>query len=268
MCRSSSMPRIKWILPLCQTKDTCPLQMTHKPSDLGTTWGFSMRILMIEDDKRVADFVSRGLREHGHVVQLAENSIDGLFLATTERFDCVVVDCLLPGGGSGLDIVAAIRAQPSEVPVLILSALAEVDNRVEGLTVGADDYVTKPFAFVELVARIEALMRRKQPGRTFTKMVVADLELDPQSRQVKRAGQPISLLPREYRILEFLMHHAGQVVTRTMLLQAVWDCHFDPQTNVIDAHIAQLRRKLDKPFPTWLIQTVRGAGFMLSPSVV
>jgi two-component system, OmpR family, response regulator len=222
-----------------------------------------MRILIIEDDKQVAGFVGRGLREHGHIVQYADNGPDGLFLANNERFDVIVMDRMLPGGLDGLDILAAVRAQPNKVPVLILSALAEIDERVKGLAAGGDDYVTKPFTFAELLARIEALVRRGRSVGTFTKLVVEDLELDVLSRDVKRAGQKIDLQPREYRILEYLMRHAGQVVTRTMLLEAVWDYQFDPQTDVIDAHIYQLRRKVDKPFPTGLIQTVRSAGFML-----
>ncbi len=174
-----------------------------------------------------------------------------------------ILDRMLPGGIDGLKILETLRAQKNTVPVLILSALAEVDDRVKGLKAGSDDYLTKPFAFAELLARVEALARRGKGERPVTKLVVEDLELDLLSRQVKRAGQKIDLQPREFRLLEYLMRHAGQVVTRTMLLEGVWDYHFDPQTNVIDVHVSRLRQKVDKPFPTSLIHTVRNAGYML-----
>jgi two-component system OmpR family response regulator len=222
-----------------------------------------MRILLVEDDKYVAGFVVRGLKEAGHVVEPADNGRDGLFMATSEAFDAIILDRMLPGGIDGLRILETLRAQKNAVPVLILSALADVDERVRGLQAGGDDYLTKPFAFAELLARVEALVRRGKGDGTATKLKVEDLELDLLSRQVKRAGQKIALLPREFRLLEYLMRHAGQVVTRTMLLEGVWDYHFDPQTNVIDVHVAHLRQKVDKPFPTALIQTVRGAGYML-----
>ena len=200
-----------------------------------------MRILLVEDDKDVAAFVVRGLREAGHVVEHVDNGRDGLFMAASETFDAVILDRMLPGGIDGLKILETLRGQKNSVPVLILSALAEVDDRVKGLKAGSDDYLTKPFAFAELLARVEALNRR----------------------QVKRAGQKVDLQPREFRLLEYLMRHAGQVVTRTMLLEGVWDYHFDPQTNVIDVHVSRLRQKVDKPFPTGLIHTVRNAGYML-----
>jgi two-component system OmpR family response regulator len=170
---------------------------------------------------------------------------------------------MLPGGIDGLNILELLRGQKNPVPVLILSALAEVDERVRGLRAGGDDYLTKPFAFAELLARIEALYRRGKAEGPVTKLTVDDLELDLLSRQVKRAGQKIDLQPREFRLLEYLMRHAGQVVTRTMLLEGVWDYHFDPQTNVIDVHVSRLRQKVDKPFPVPLIHTVRNAGYML-----
>ena len=170
---------------------------------------------------------------------------------------------MLPGGIDGLRLLETLRGQKNTVPVLILSALAEVDERVRGLKAGGDDYLTKPFAFAELLARVEALARRGKGEGPVTKLVVEDLELDLLSRQVKRAGQKIDLQPREFRLLEYLMRHAGQVVTRTMLLEGVWDYHFDPQTNVIDVHVSRLRQKVDKPFPTPLIHTVRNAGYML-----
>jgi two-component system OmpR family response regulator len=211
-----------------------------------------MRILVVEDDKDVAGFVVRGLREAGHVVEHADNGRDGLFMAASETFDAVVLDRMLPGGIDGLKILETLRGQKNPVPVLILSAMAEVDDRVKGLKAGSDDYLTKPFAFAELLARVEALNRRGKGEGPVTKLVVEDLELDLLSRQVKRAGQKIDL-----------MRHAGQVVTRTMLLEGVWDYHFDPQTNVIDVHVSRLRQKVDKPFPTGLIHTVRNAGYML-----
>ncbi|MBV8095396.1 MAG: response regulator transcription factor [Acetobacteraceae bacterium] len=222
-----------------------------------------MRILVVEDDKDVAGFVVRGLKEAGHVVEHADNGRDGLFLAASEPFDAVVLDRMLPGGIDGLRLLETLRAQKITVPVLFLSALGEVDDRVRGLKAGGDDYLTKPFAFAELLARVEALARRGKTDAPITKLTVADLELDLLSRQVKRAGQKIDLQPREFRLLEYLMRHAGQVVTRTMLLESVWDYHFDPQTNVIDVHVSRLRQKVDKPFPAPLIHTVRNAGYML-----
>ncbi len=222
-----------------------------------------MRILVVEDDKDVAGFVVRGLREAGHTVEHAANGRDGLFLAASEGFDAVVLDRMLPGGIDGLRLLETLRAQKNTVPVLILSALADVDERVNGLKAGGDDYLTKPFAFAELLARVEALARRGKGDQPVTKLVVEDLELDLLSRQVRRAGQKIDMQPREFRLLEYLMRHAGQVVTRTMLLESVWDYHFDPQTNVIDVHVSRLRQKIDKPFPTALIHTVRNAGYML-----
>ena len=222
-----------------------------------------MRILVVEDDKDVAGFVVRGLKETGHVVEHADNGRDGLFMAASENFDAIVLDRMLPGGIDGIKILETLRAQKNAVPVMILSALADVDERVKGLKAGGDDYLTKPFAFAELLARVEALGRRGKAEATQTKLVVEDLELDLLSRQVKRAGQKIDLQPREFRLLEYLMRHAGQVVTRTMLLEGVWDYHFDPQTNVIDVHVSRLRQKVDKPFPIALIHTVRYAGYML-----
>ncbi len=222
-----------------------------------------MRILVVEDDKDVAGFIVRGLKEAGHVVEHTGSGRDGLFLATSEAFDAIVLDRMLPGGIDGLNILELLRGQKNPVPVLILSALADVDERVRGLRAGGDDYLTKPFAFSELLARIEALFRRGKAEGPVTKLMVEDLELDLLSRQVKRAGQKIDLQPREFRLLEYLMRHAGQVVTRTMLLEGVWDYHFDPQTNVIDVHVSRLRQKVDKPFPSPLIHTVRNAGYML-----
>ncbi len=222
-----------------------------------------MRILVVEDDRDVAGFVVKGLRESGHVVEHADNGRDGLFLAASEAFDAIVLDRMLPGGIDGLRILETLRSQRNTVPVLFLSALGQVDDRVLGLKAGGDDYLTKPFAFSELLARVEALTRRGKGDGPATKLVVADLEMDLLSRSVRRAGQKIDLQPREFLLLEYLMRHAGQVVTRTMLLEGVWDYHFDPQTNVIDVHVSRLRQKVDKPFSGPLIHTVRNAGYML-----
>jgi two-component system, OmpR family, response regulator len=222
-----------------------------------------MRILVVEDDRDVAGFVVKGLREAGHTVEHADNGRDGLFLAASEGFDAIILDRMLPGGVDGVRLLETLRAQQIATPVLFLSALSGVDDRVRGLRAGGDDYLTKPFAFSELLARVEALSRRGRADTPSTKLTVADLEVDLLSRTVKRAGQKIELQPREFRLLEFLARHAGQVVTRTMLLEGVWDYHFDPQTNVIDVHVSRLRQKVDKPFETALIHTVRNAGYML-----
>ena len=222
-----------------------------------------MRILVVEDDKDVAGFVVKGLREAGHVVEHTANGRDGLFLAASEQFDAIVLDRMLPGGVDGLRLLETLRSQGNTTPVMFLSALAQVDDRVRGLKAGGDDYMTKPFAFAELLARVEALTRRGKGEGPATKLAVGDLEMDLLSRSVKRAGQKVDLQPREFRLLEYLMKHAGQVVTRTMLLENVWDYHFDPQTNVIDVHVSRLRQKVDKPFPTPLIHTVRNAGYIL-----
>ena len=227
-----------------------------------------MRILVVEDDKDVAGFVVKGLREAGHVVEHTPNGRDGLFMAASENFDAIVLDRMLPGGVDGLKLLETLRAQNNNTPVLFLSAMAQVDDRVRGLKAGGDDYMTKPFAFAELLARVEAMTRRGKGDTPMTKLVVADLEMDLLSRSVRRNAQKIDLQPREFRLLEFLMRHAGQVVTRTMLLEGVWDYHFDPQTNVIDVHVSRLRQKVDKPYPTALIHTVRNAGYMLRPEEV
>ena len=222
-----------------------------------------MHILVVEDDKDVAGFVVRGLKEAGHVAEHADNGRDGLFMAVSEAFDAIILDRMLPGGIDGLKILETLRGQNNATPVLILSALADVNERVKGLKAGGDDYLTKPFAFAELLARVEALARRGKAEGPTTKLVTEDLEMDLLTRQVRRAGQKIDLQPREFRLLEFLMRHAGQVVTRTMLLEGVWDYHFDPQTNVIDVHVSRLRQKVDKPFKIPLIQTIRNAGYTL-----
>jgi two-component system OmpR family response regulator len=222
-----------------------------------------MRILLVEDDPTVAGFVVKGLKEAGHVVEHSDNGRDGLFLAASEAFDAIILDRMLPGGIDGIRILETLRSQNNTTPVLVLSALSQVDDRVAGLKAGSDDYLTKPFAFSELLARVDALTRRGKTDGPQTKLVVGDLEMDLLSRMVRRAGAKIDLQPREFRLLEYLMRHAGQVVTRTMLLEGVWDYHFDPQTNVIDVHVSRLRQKIDKPYPTPLIHTIRNAGYML-----
>ena len=222
-----------------------------------------MRVLVVEDDREVAAYVLKGLREAGHLAEHAENGRDGLFMASSEPFDAIVLDRMLPGGIDGLHVLETLRAQENDTPVLFLSALTQVDDRVRGLKAGGDDYLSKPFAFSELLARVEALARRRRNAGPETRLMVGDLEMDLLSRAVRRQGQKIDLQPREFRLLEYLMRHADQVVTRTMLLEGVWDYHFDPQTNVIDVHVSRLRQKIDKPFDQPLIHTVRSAGYML-----
>ena len=221
-----------------------------------------MNILVIEDDSETANYLIKGLRESGHAVDHAADGREGLYLAMEGRHDVMVVDRMLPGI-DGLSIIRTLRASGSRIPVLILSALGEVDDRVLGLRAGGDDYLVKPFAYSELLARLEALVRRGNAEAAETVLRVADLEMDLLTRIVSRAGQALELQPREFRLLEYLMRHAGQVVTRTMLLESVWDYHFDPQTNVIDVHISRLRGKIDKGFEQSLLRTVRGAGYSL-----
>jgi two-component system OmpR family response regulator len=221
-----------------------------------------MRILVIEDDAVAASYLLKGLGECGHVVDHAADGEQGLEMARSSDYDVLIVDRMLPRL-DGLRMIEQLRAADDLTPVLVLSALGEVDQRVEGLKAGGDDYLTKPFAFAELLARVDALARRRNPDAVQTKLNVGDLEMDLLARTVTRAGRPITLQPREFRLLEFLMKHAGQVVTRTMLLEKVWDYHFDPQTNVIDVHISRLRSKIDKDFDRPLLHTVRGAGYRL-----
>lgn len=221
-----------------------------------------MHLLVIEDDSEAAAFLLKGLKESGHSVDHAANGDDGLHMALAGGYDALVVDRMLPGR-DGLSIIRMLRAGADQTPALILSALGEVDDRVTGLHAGGDDYLTKPYAFSELLARLDALVRRGQPDQIQTRLRVADLELDVIKRSVTRADQTIRLQPREFRLLEYLMRHAGQVVTRTMLLEQVWDYHFDPQTNVIDVHVSRLRTKIDKGFAPPLLHTERGAGYCL-----
>ncbi len=223
-----------------------------------------MRVLLIEDDKELSDYLAKGLVEQGHEVSTAYDGKDGLNQASENNFDVLVVDRMLPKL-DGLTIVKTLRGTNNMVPVLILSALGEVDDRVIGLKAGGDDYLVKPFAFSELLARMDALKRRyeAEAGQPMTKLTLADLEMDLLSRKVTRGGEKIDLQSREFKLLEYLVRHQGQVVTRTMLLENVWNYHFDPQTNVIDVHISRLRSKIDKEFETPLIHTVRGAGYIV-----
>ena len=223
-----------------------------------------MHILVIEDDQEVSAYISKGMRETGHTIDTADNGKDGLFLATTENYDTMIVDRMLPEL-DGLTIIKTIRGAGNKTPVLILSALGEVDDRVKGLRSGGDDYLVKPFAFTELLARIEALSRRQDNtgSNQETMLSAGELELNLLSRKIIRGGKNIDLQSREFQLLEYMLRHKGQVVTRTMLLEHVWDYHFDPQTNVIDVHISRLRSKIDKGFDTKIIRTVRGSGYII-----
>jgi two-component system OmpR family response regulator len=223
-----------------------------------------MKVLLVEDNERVAKFVKKGLVEAGHTVDHADNGRDGLFLAASEPCDVIVMDRMLPGSIDGLGIIAALRKSGSKVPILILSALSDVDERIRGLQSGGDDYLVKPFAFGELLARLDALVRRAQDASVETTLALDDLNVDLLSRKVTRAGKPVALQPREFKLLEYLMRHANQVVTRTMLLENVWDYRFDPQTNVIDVHVSKLRQKIDAGFARPLLRTIRNAGYMLT----
>ena len=221
-----------------------------------------MRILLIEDDKEAAAYLSKALREAGHVPDHAQDGDSGAAMAADGGYDVLVVDRMLPKR-DGLSVIEELRKKGDHTPALILSALGQVDDRVAGLRAGGDDYLPKPYAFSELLARVEALARRRKPDAAETVFRVGDLELDRLGHTVSRGGQPIPLQPREFRLLEYLMKHAGQVVTRTMLLENVWDYHFDPQTNVIDVHMSRLRAKIDKGHASPLLHTIRGAGYMI-----
>jgi two-component system OmpR family response regulator len=221
-----------------------------------------MKLLVIEDDGETAAYLVKGLSESGYAVDQSGDGREGLFLATSGSYDAIILDRMLPGM-DGLSLLGALRGAKIGTPALILSALGSVDDRVKGLRSGGDDYLVKPFAFSELLARIEALLRRGADVPSVTKLRVADLELDLLTRSVKRSDKTIELLPREFQLLEYLMRNAGHVVTRTMLLENVWDYHFDPQTNVIDVHVSRLRQKIDRHFERPLLHTVRGAGYSL-----
>lgn len=223
-----------------------------------------MKLLIVEDNERVAQYLKKGLGEAGHTVDHADNGRDGMFLAASEPYDAIIMDRMLPGGIDGLGIIEALRRTGSKVPILILSALSDVDDRIRGLKSGGDDYLVKPFAFGELLARLDALLRRSQDGRAETTLTLDDLSMDLLSHKVTRAGKTVALQPREFKLLEYLMRHANQVVTRTMLLENVWDYHFDPQTNVVDVHVSKLRQKIDVGSARQLLRTIRNAGYMLT----
>jgi two-component system OmpR family response regulator len=221
-----------------------------------------MRILVVEDDRDAASWLIKGLREAGHVADHAADGDDGLNMAREKVHDVIIIDRMLPKL-DGLTLIRRLREEGIRTPVLILSALGDVDEKVKGLRAGGDDYLGKPYSFAELLARIEGLARRNTSEPQLTRLNVLDLEMNLLTRTVTRSGKPILLQPREFKLLEYLMRNAGHVVTRTMLLENVWDYHFDPQTNVIDVHISRLRTKIDKGFPEPMLQTVRGAGYMI-----
>jgi len=223
-----------------------------------------VKVLLVEDNERVSRFVVKGLREAGHTIDHVENGRDGLFYAASETYDAIIMDRMLPGQIDGLGIIETLRQQGNRTPILVLSALSSVDERIKGLRAGGDDYLTKPFAFGELLARLDALVRRLQVDAGATQLAVDDLHMDVRSRKVVRAGRAITLQPREFQLLEYLMRHVGQVVTRTMLLENVWDYHFDPQTNIVDVHISNLRQKIEVQGERPLVKTVRGAGYMMT----
>ena len=223
-----------------------------------------MRCLVIEDEEDTARYIRNGLTESGHAPSVCRKGVEGLDLAINDQWDVIVLDRMLPGGVDGLAILSSLRQLGKTTPVLILSALASLDERVRGLRGGGDDYLTKPFAFSELLARIEALSRRNGFSQDQTELWIADLKLDLRTRRAARANRPIALQPREFRLLEYLVRHQNQAVTRTMLLESVWDYYFDPQTNVIDVQISRLRGKIDRSFSPRLLHTIRGVGYMIS----
>ncbi|MEM0911705.1 MAG: response regulator transcription factor [Pseudomonadota bacterium] len=222
-----------------------------------------MRVLVIEDDESTGNYIKKGLQESGHTVDVATDGKDGIFFATTENYDAIILDRMLPYI-DGMTILQTLRLKGDKTPVLILSALGSVQDKVQGLKAGCDDYLVKPFSFEELIARVEALVRRANDNASeVTVLRVKDLEVDLLGRKVSRGGKTIDLKPREYKILEYLLEHKGQVVTRTMMLENIWDYHFDPTTNVVDVHVGRLRKKMDEGFDTSLIETVKGAGYII-----
>lgn len=244
----------------CSTKPDISHKQPHAASWSQKRVG--MKLLLIEDDERTAEFILRGLKEHGHVADHAANGKDGLFLAASEKYDAVIADRMLPGL-DGLSIVKMLRSTGNHVPTLFLTAMGGIDDRVEGLEAGADDYLVKPFAFAELLARLGALMRRPPVNDVKTTLRVGELEIDLLKRIVTRAGKIVDLQPQEFKLLEYLMRSEGRIVTRTMLLENVWDFHFDPQTSVVETHISRLRAKIDKGFDTEMLKTMRGVGYSL-----
>ena len=223
-----------------------------------------MKILIVEDNERVARFLKTGLTEAGYTIDHAENGRDGMLFAASEHYDVIIMDRMLPGDVDGLAIIEALRKTGNKTPILILSALSDVEERIRGFKAGSDDYLVKPFAFGELLARVDALLRRTQEKRDETTLTVGDLSMDLLTHKVKRAGKTLTLQPTEFKLLEYLMRHSDQVVTRTMLLENVWDYHFDPQTNVVDVHISKLRQKFDTGATRQLLRTIRNAGYMLT----
>jgi two-component system OmpR family response regulator len=223
-----------------------------------------MKILIVEDNERVARFLKSGLTEAGYTIDHAENGRDGMLFSASEHYDVIIMDRMLPGGVDGLAIIEALRKTGCTTPILILSALSDVEERIRGLKAGCDDYLVKPFAFGELLARLDALLRRTQEKRDETTLTVGDLTMDLLTHKVKRGDKFLTLQPTEFKLLEYLMRHSDQVVTRTMLLENVWDYHFDPQTNVVDVHISKLRQKFDTGATRQLLRTIRNAGYMLS----
>jgi two-component system, OmpR family, response regulator len=221
-----------------------------------------MKILLVEDDSATAQFILRGLREHGHTVDHADNGLDGLVLAQDGHYDVLILDRMMPRL-DGLTLVRTLRETGIVTPIILLTAMGSIEDRVDGLSGGADDYLIKPFAFAELYARIGSVARRPPLSQTAVVLRAGDLTMDLIKRKVSRAGQVIDLQPTEFKLLEFLLRHTGQVVTRIMLLEGVWDFHFDPKTNMVETHISRLRAKVDKEFATPLIQTVRGSGYMI-----
>ncbi|WP_406851291.1 response regulator transcription factor [Herbaspirillum huttiense] len=223
-----------------------------------------MKLLIVEDNERVALFLKKGLSESGYEVHHADNGRDGMLLATSTPYAAIIMDRMLPGGIDGLSIIEALRKTGNKVPILILSAMAEVDDRIKGLQSGGDDYLVKPFSFGELLARVEAIARRARESTEKTYLVIGNLHLDVMKHKVYRDGKALTLQPREFLLLEYLMRHANQVVTRTMLLQNVWNYDFDPQTNVVEVHISKLRQKLDGDSRPSILRTIRNAGYMLT----
>ena len=221
-----------------------------------------MNILVVEDDRATAEFIARGLGEHGHVTDVADNGLDGLAMAQDGHYDVLILDRMMPRM-DGLMLVRTLRETGVTTPVLFLTALGSIEDRVTGLGAGGDDYLVKPFAFAELYARVCSLARRPPLSQVTTELAAGDLRMDLVKRRVTRAGQPVELQPTEFKLLEFLLRHAGQVVTRTMLLEGVWDFHFDPKTSIVETHISRLRSKVDRGFAKPLIRTVRGAGYMI-----
>lgn len=246
------------LLPACRR----PATLLKSGSDQTRHKKQSVHILIIEDDAETADYIVKGLSESGHLPEVAGNGIDGLHQALESSPDLLIVDRMLPGL-DGIAVIKALRAAGSRVPILVLTALNTVADRIDGLDAGADDYLAKPFSFAELTARINALMRRPPLQQETTELIVGNLTIDRTRRRVTRGGEYIELQPREYQLLEYLMLHAGSVVTRTMLLEAIWDFHFEPETNIVDSHICRLRAKIDRGGDPPLIKTVRGAGYVI-----